>query len=162
MKIIDDLFEIIKFLIIIIIVGGIVLFVELKIISNFDSVWIQFLVRFIIVFLFYQINKFWKSNFVIIGILFYISITTYILLFSDSKENKKNDTNITIKQKSVFQSEEQKHKYNYGTIEEKIHILKNMGLTKQEVYNKLKNNTDFRILIKDNQNKFDEIFQKEN
>jgi Ca2+/Na+ antiporter len=158
MKIIDDLFEIIKFLIIIIVVVGIVLFVELKIISNFDSVWIQFLIRFIIVFLFYQINKLWKSNFVIIGILFYISITTYILLFSDSKENKKNDTNIIIKQKSVFQSEEQKHKYNYGTIEEKINILKNMGFSKQEIYKKLENNTEFRILIKDNQNKFENIY----
>lgn len=97
-------------------------------------------------------------------IVFFIIQSLLLILFIKFQfkylKNDKNNTNISIQQKSAFQTEEQKYKYNYGTIEEKIVILKNMGLSKQEVYNKLENNTDFRILIKDNQNKFDEIFQK--
>ncbi len=92
----------------------------------------------------------------------FLIVASHALYTEFTKNSQPINEKVTIQQKSAFQTEEQKYKYNYGTIEEKIIILKNMGLSKQQVYNKLENNTEFRTLIKDNQNKFDEIFQKEN
>jgi hypothetical protein len=73
---------------------------------------------------------------------------------------QKNVNENTLSRKSIFQTKDQKHKYTYGTIEEKIIILKSLGLTKEQVYNKLKNNTDFRTLLKNNDKQFNLIYDK--
>lgn len=111
---------------------------------------------------FFNNEKFFTIFFIIQFLLLIFIFKFQFKYFKNVDKNESNNSKVIFQQKSVFQSEEEKYKYNYGTIEEKIIILKNMGLSKQEVYNKLENNTEFRTLIKDNQNKFDEIFQKEN
>lgn len=111
---------------------------------------------------FFNNEKFF-TTFIIIQLLLLILVFKFqFKYFKNDEKSELNDSKVIFHEKSVFQSEEQKHKYNYGTIEEKIIVLKSIGLSKQQVYNKLESNTEFRTLIKDNQNKFDEIFQKEN
>lgn len=111
---------------------------------------------------FFNNEKFFTVFFIIQLLLLILVFKFQFKYLKNVDKNASNNSKIIIQQKSIFQSEEQKHKYNYGTIEEKILILKDMNLSKEQIYKKLENNTDFRILIKDNQNKFDEIFQKEN
>ena len=163
-KIITDfLFNYLSFTrITIIIVSFLIVFLlELKLFLMVDNIVIVYLIRVMMIAVLYYLCYLMKFNLEIkiSLILAYITFTV-VLIISNYNESMKKEN--YIQQKSVFQSEEQKYKYNYGTIEEKIIILKNMGLSKQQVYNKLENNTEFRTLIKDNQNKFDEIFQKEN
>lgn len=163
MKIINNLFTIIQFLIIVIVVGAMVLFVELTLVSYFDNLFIQFIVRLLFILILYIIIKIFKFKAIIMFTLIfgYITMTTYILLSSDSKVDDINSS-VSIQKKSIFKTKDQKHKYTYGTIEEKIIILNNLGLTKEQVYDKLENNTDFRILIKNGDNKFNSIFSSVN
>ena len=132
MKIVNDLIEIIYYLFIIIVAGTLVLFIELMITANLNNIFIQYAIRLIVVFILYFVGKYLKRNFFIILMIFYISMTTYILLFSDSEvEKKKKDNNIIIQSKTIFKTEELKKQYIYGTIEEKVIILRDMNLSKK-------------------------------
>lgn len=139
----------------------IVFFLELKLLSMVDNIIIGYLIRVMMIIVLYYgcyLMKF-DLEIKINLILTYIVFTATLIISNYTEPIEKENL---IQQKQLSQTEEQKHKYNYGTIEEKILILKDMNLSKEQIYKKLENNTDFRILIKDNQNKFDEIFQKKN
>lgn len=154
MKIIDDLSSILKYLSIAIIAGTIVLFVELSIISSFDNMSIEYMIRIVVLFVLYIISRFFKSNYLLILMLVYISMTVYVLLFSDTKDKELDDKNITIQSKSIFKTDEERKEFEKGTIKDKIIILKSLGLSKEQVYKKLENNTDFRTLIKNGVDKY--------
>lgn len=92
-------------------------------------------------------------------LLMFIAISIMII-YSEITNDVQSNNKIEIIKKSIFKSEDQKYKYSYGTIEEKITILKSLGLSKQQVYNKLKNNTDFRSLVKNNDKQFNLLYDK--
>ena len=86
----------------------------------------------------------------------------YILFFlKNGIEIPHTKANDSIMEKYIFKTKKEKKEYKYASIEDKIIILKNIGLSKKEVYNKLKNNMDFRILLKNGNNKFYKIYDCE-
>ena len=146
-----------------IVLGFILSLIPLLVYNNLDSKNIYFLIMlyiliillvYVIFFKIIKVNLFFKL--LLIGIIGLQSIKS--IYFEFHENGKKSNQNIITKQKSIFKTEDQKHKYTYGTIEEKIIILKSLGLSKQQIYNKLKNNTDFRALIKTNDKQFNLIY----
>lgn len=119
----------------------------------------QFVIRTTVVFILYLISNYLKRSFFIILMIFYISMTAYILLFSgDNDKNTKANNNI-IQPQFIFKTEEQKTKYTNGTIEEKIIILRDMNLSKKQIYKRLENDMKFRELIKDGDEKVEDILK---
>ena len=160
--IIDFLFNYLSFtrITIIIVAFLLVFFLELKLLSVVDNTILIYFIRIMMIVVLYYICYLMKFNFEIkINLIIAYITFTVVLIISNYNQSIKKD--IIIKQKSIFKTEEQKNKYTYGTIEEKIFILKNLGLLKKQIYQKLKNNTDFRKLIKNGNEKFELMFNKE-
>ncbi|WP_321778180.1 hypothetical protein [Sulfurimonas sp.] len=114
---------------------------------------IVFLVLFFFTIHVFKITFEYSSLFLVGFIIFSIPI----IFNNDSKKNG-NDMNTTLKQHSIFQTEEQMNNYKYANIENKIIILKNMGLNTEKIFDRLKNNMEFRELIKGGNDKFNEIY----
>lgn len=127
-----------------------ILFVNIYIVDNFEGFITKLIIHIIVIVSMCYLCKILKIKFqysflLIVGYIIY----NIYFLFLGFKDNKKKNTNILIQKKSIFQSKEQKYKYNYGTIEEKIIILRDMNLSKKQIYKKLENDMKFRELMKD-------------
>lgn len=137
----------------------IVFFLELKLLSMVDNIVIVYLIRIMMIVILYYLCYLMKFDLEIrINLILAYIVFTVTLIISNSNESIKKEN--IIPQKQVFQTEEQKQKFTYGTIEEKIHILKDMNLSKEQIYKKLENNTEFRELIKNSDEKFESIYNK--
>lgn len=135
-----------------------VFLLEMKLLPLFDSILIIYTIRAITIVILYYFSILLRFKFQIkLSLILGYIIFTLAFLLSNNINNNIN-TKVQIEQKTIFKTEEERKKYIYGTIDEKIIILKDIGLSKQEVYKKLENNTDFRELIKDKKNKFEEVY----
>lgn len=107
----------------------------------------------------YKFKLFLRKTFFVvvsIAVLSFIGLNVKFI----TEDNIQTEHNISSSFVSLdFKTEEEKKRYIYGTIEEKIIILKDKGLSKEQVYDMLKNNTDFRTLVRDDDDKFNEIYE---
>lgn len=135
-----------------------ILFVNIYIVDNFEGFITKLIIHIIVIVLMWYLCKILKIKFqysflLIVG---YIIYNVYFL-FLGFKDNKKNNTNISLQPKSIFQTKEEKTKYTNGTIEEKIIILRDMNLSKKQIYKTLENDMQFRELMKDGDEKVKNI-----
>ena len=99
---------------------------------------------------------------VLIATIFIYGILSYIFLdrdksvtevFSCKSKDKPNSPKILL-------STKEKSKYNLGTIETKISMLIEKGFSKEQIHKKLKNHPDYRLLVKEDNDKFNKIFEE--
>ena len=90
--------------------------------------------------------------------VFNIFIAITAILDSVADVNKKIENQLIVKKNQSIIS---KDKYNSLTIEKKVVFLKIIGYSKDEVKEKLKSHIEYRLLIKDGFDRFDDIYNKE-
>lgn len=94
---------------------------------------------------------FLKKTFLVVALIITVMFVKKELLINITKED------VPMESKSIFQTKEEKTKYTNGTIEEKIIILRDMNLSKKQIYKTLENDMQFRELRKDGDQKVENI-----
>jgi len=121
-----------------------------------DSLVLLILENLFFILIFYSIfKKVTKVYFLSIILGAYI-ISIFTIMGIIINKNKIKELPV---EKSMFWTSERLNEFKYGTINIKIKLLKKSGLSKQEIQKKLKNNTEFRHLIKDGDKKFNKIYE---
>ena len=126
--------------------------------DNFLLMIVCHIIGFIVIyFIIWKITQNYNFRYLVLGI--YLLSLFLILISQFNSENINESTSKNVKKENtLFENKEELNNYKKTNLENKIKILKSLGLTKEEVSYRLKNDMKFKELIKNGLEDFNSIY----